>query len=107
MLAVDAQPAVRRALLDEVIPVVAECPTFQYIEPDETNWDPNTMTADGLHPSDWGQYYLFQEASRRLMETPYSGGITSKLTYGQVYPAVYSSPTPPPIPSGGTNGASM
>lgn len=95
---------VRDALWQEVTNVVAQYPSFQTLAIDETNWDPATMNADGLHGNDQGQHFIFKQVAAKLLTTPYTIGNGNLLTRSQVYPAEYVSPTPPPKPAGGKNG---
>lgn len=94
----------RTALFDIVKSVVAEYPSFTVVDISLAKFDPTVMTADGLHPNDWGQYFVYSEVSRQISRTPYTIGNGNLLTKFQTYPAAYTPPAAPTTPSGGTTG---
>jgi hypothetical protein len=98
---------VRDALWQEVTNVVAQYPSFQTLAIDETDWNPVTMNADGLHGNDQGQHFIFKQIAAKLVSTPYTIGNGNLLTRGQAYPSEYLSPTPPPKPAGGKDGSGV
>jgi hypothetical protein len=85
--------------------ICAEYPTATYVNLSTAlsgSWNTATMlTIDGKHPNDQGCAFVAAASAKALAGTAYQLGLN---VTGTAYPATYTAPTGPSIPSGGQDG---